>query len=302
MEPKMGKMLEAFKQSNPKSTPRVEAPLVPAAPKPEVMPPRDADDESDMPFIEVGGKNAKMEASADVMACAAEAKPIVRPAPRPAEPRPREVTLTPRLVATYRGVHLQQAAVAFPQWLFFSPCFAPEVIVAHNARHPVCAQYEVLLGQILNPLGDRKARVICFLGAVEQCGTTTTVLNLALTAARGSDQLVTVVDANPRRPAVARYIGLEANKSESLWYQARKPANLRFVPWPERTRQSLATLLETLRADEGSILLDGPNLNDVREDIADLACDGLYIVSAEEKQGMPAPHLGRAIDGWIIAQ
>ncbi|HEY1861507.1 MAG TPA: hypothetical protein VGG61_14195, partial [Gemmataceae bacterium] len=213
-----------------------------------------------------------------------------------------EVALTPRLVPSYRGVRLQQPAAAFPQWLFFSPRFAPEVIVAHDARHPVCAQYESLLEQILNPLEDRKARVVCFLGAIEQCGTTTTMLNLALTAARKSDQPVTVLDANRRRPAIAQRIGLEADQSASLWYQARKPANLRFVPWPERTRQSLASLLETLRADEGCVFLDGPSLIDVREDIADLACDGLYIVSAVEKRETPAPQLGRAVDGWIIAQ
>jgi hypothetical protein len=113
---------------------------------------------------------------------------------------------------------------------------------------------------------------------------------------------VTVVDANPRRPALAQRIGLEVDKSASLWYQARKPANLRFVPWPERTRQSLALLLETMRADEGLILLDGPSLNELREDMADLACDGLYIVSAAEERDTPALQLGRPIDGWIISQ
>jgi Mrp family chromosome partitioning ATPase len=301
MEPKMGKMLEVFKQSNPKSAPRAETPR--PAPAPEPQQADDSEDSSAMPFIEVGGKNEKMEASADVLACATAAKPVVRPAaPRNLEPKPMPAAGMPRLVPAFRGVRLQQPAAAFPQWVFFSPRFASEVIVAHDPRHTVCAQYQVLFDQILGAVADRTSPVICFLGAAEQCGTTTTVLNLALTAARSTDQSVTVVDANRRRPALAQRIGLDAEKNESIWRQARKPANLRFVPWLDRTRQSLSSVLELLCVDEGLLFLDGPNLSDVREELTDLRIDGLYVVAANEERNVPAAHLGRAIDGWIIAQ
>jgi Mrp family chromosome partitioning ATPase len=301
MEPKMGKMLEVFKQANPKIAHRAEAPR--SAPAPEPQQADDSEDASAMPFIEVGGKNEKMEASADVLACATSAKPVVRPAaPRNLESKPVTTAGMPRLVPAFRGVRLQQPAAASPQWVFFSPRFASEVIVAHEPRHAVCAQYKELFEQIVGALGNRPSQVICFLGAAEQCGTTTTVLNLALTAARLTDQSVTVVDANRRRPALAQRIGLDAETNESIWRQARKPANLRFVPSLDRTRQSLSSVLELLRVDEGLIFLDGPNLNDVREELADLNIDGLYVVAANEECKVSAAHLGRAIDGWIIAQ
>jgi Mrp family chromosome partitioning ATPase len=302
MEPKMGKMLEVFKQSNPKVTPRTEAPRSIAAPEP--IPAPVSDDNSPMPFIEVGGKNDKMEASADVLACAVAVKPVVRPPapPRALESKPTPGAGTPRLIPAFRGVRLQQPVAASPQWVFFSPRFAAEVIVAHELRHAVCAQYEELLGQILGALRDRPSSVICFLGAAEQCGTTTAVLNLALTAARSTDQSVTVIDANRRRPALAQRIGLDTDKVELAWHQARKPANLRFVPWVDRTHMSLASVLELLRADEGLIFLDGPNLNDVRDELADLHFDALYVVAANEERRSPTVKLDRAIDGWIVAQ
>jgi hypothetical protein len=299
MEPTMGKMLDAFKHSAPKTLTRAESPTplsAPAAP-----PVFDSETDSDMPFIEVGGKNDKLEASPDVLACSVA--PTFRASVvQQNGAKPQEVPCAPRIVPSFRSVRLQHAVNSKPQWVFFSPLFASELIVAHDPRHAVCAQYEALLEQILNAVSKRTAPVVCYLGAGANCGTTTTVLNLAITAARDMDRSVTVVDVNDRRPALAQRIGLDQKATEGCWFQARRPANLRFVPWIDRTGHSLESLLHVLRADEGLVFLDGPNVDDVHTDLADLALDGLYLVSADEENRNPLRGFGRTIDGWIIAR
>src|SRR5438132_517917 len=75
-EQKMGKMLEVFKQANPKVPTPADTPSLPATPAPEALASLDGDDDAEMSFIEVGGRNEKMEASADVLACATDSRTL----------------------------------------------------------------------------------------------------------------------------------------------------------------------------------------------------------------------------------
>ncbi|MFO0878793.1 MAG: hypothetical protein U0840_15735 [Gemmataceae bacterium] len=71
--------------------------------------------------------------------------------------------------------------------------------------------YAALLSSMGQAARDRKrgsSNIHYFLGLRPEIGTTTTVLNLAIAAAR-QNQRVVVVDANLRKPAVATKVGLE---------------------------------------------------------------------------------------------
>jgi hypothetical protein len=272
----MANWLEVFKQAYPKAGPPPAAPSVAPAP-----PPTTAADGSDMPFIEVGGPRETTEASADVLAGAAPSAQKVALAKQP-EPR-------------YRQVRLQSAA---PHWAPFSPRYAPELIVAHNPRHPVSKQYAELLHALLAPRADKSPVLLWFLGAAPRCGTTTVVLNLALTAAHSSGVLVTVVEVGPRR-ALPQSVGLPSGAAGPFFQE--KGERLRFVSGAGRDGDSLATILENER--DGLILVDGPNLGELPEDIHAMAsaCDAVYVVSSDETR-QPVEGLGRPVDGWIIAQ
>src|SRR5262249_24720304 len=82
---------------------------------------------------------------------------------------------------------------------------APELLAFHNPAHPVSDQYRELLGAILTACPGSATTL--FTASAAGAGTTTVVLNLALTAARPGRRVV-VVDVTARRPAVATRLAL----------------------------------------------------------------------------------------------
>jgi hypothetical protein len=299
----MGKMLEVFKQANSNAHP----PTIPAGPS--TLPQREAArqeatrpaspvaahavsadvTDEEIPFIEVGGRNTAIEASPIVLASG----PIARP---------RSVSLAARPEPVYRSVRLDPPVGATPRWLSFSPSFAMELIAAHDPRHSVSSQYELLLHQILGPIANKPTLTIWFLGAAPRCGTTTVVVNLAVTAARLAESPVTAVEANSQHPAMAQRVGLPSAAGVSAWYQANKPANMRFVARGDSPRLALPSILEMLQGDEGLILVDGPSLDDVTDlNLADLPCDAVFGVTSAPVSGNPNGDFGRPMDGWIVS-
>jgi len=282
----MGKMLEVFKQANPRTSPPADPKPVRSAP-PLVAQPRAVEaEDGEIPYIEVGGRNTATEASAAVLASAPASKP-------------RSVALAARSELVYRSVRLDRAA-AKPRWFTFQPQFATEVIAAHDSRHPVSAQYEALLHQLLGPIANKPTLAVWVFGAAPRCGATTVVLNLALTAARLAESPVTVVEANRERPGIAQRVGLPGASGGVAWFQANKPTNLRFVTGSE----SAGTTLEVLQAEEGLILVDGPSLKDLPDGIGldEMPCDAVYGVTSSRRGHEPIGDLGRPMDGWIVAQ
>jgi Mrp family chromosome partitioning ATPase len=91
--------------------------------------------------------------------------------------------------------------------------FAPELVAFHRSQHPVSQQYRALLSPLRAAPPTATSEALLFTAAAPGSGTTTTVLNLAVTAARedksGAGRVV-VVDAGIRRPAVAQKLGLPA--------------------------------------------------------------------------------------------
>ena len=83
----------------------------------------------------------------------------------------------------------------------------PGLVALHYPDHPVSSEYRILRDEVARQLPDATSRVLSFTAAAAEAGTTTVVLNLAVTLARG-DQRVLVMDANFNRPGVAAKLAL----------------------------------------------------------------------------------------------
>jgi hypothetical protein len=170
------------------------------------------------------------------------------------------------------------------------------LVVAHDPHHLVSRQYAEVMRSIL--AARAVPLLLWFLGATPKCGTTTVVLNLALTAAQSGTVPVTVVEAGPRH-ALPQRVGLPSGPAGPFFQD--KSNQLRFVSGAGREGHSLATILEN--EPEGLILVDGPNLEEMPEDVSAMAeaCHAVYVVASNEDRP-PVEGLGRPVDGWIIAQ
>src|SRR5439155_26370985 len=71
--------------------------------------------------------------------------------------------------------------------------FGPEMIAYHQPEHPVSVQYRSLAAEIVAQLPGSRPRVLLFTAAGAGAGTTTILLNLAVTLARRDDSTVTLV-------------------------------------------------------------------------------------------------------------
>jgi Mrp family chromosome partitioning ATPase len=78
----------------------------------------------------------------------------------------------------------------------------------HDAAHPVSEQYRTLWAKIQDELPGAGPHVLLFTAAARGVGTTTAVLNLAVTSCAGGGRRVVVVDANLARPAAAGRLGM----------------------------------------------------------------------------------------------
>jgi tyrosine-protein kinase Etk/Wzc len=86
--------------------------------------------------------------------------------------------------------------------------FTRDLVAFHRPDDPVSEEYRGLLKALLAQLPGTRGPVLLLTGAAQQIGTTTVSLNLAITAARAGKLRVAVVDADVRRPAVAKCLGL----------------------------------------------------------------------------------------------
>jgi Mrp family chromosome partitioning ATPase len=108
-------------------------------------------------------------------------------------------------------------AVTFQPWPLEPPPLAPpgqrfskDLLAFHCPEHPVSGQYRSLLQSLVGPQAAGRAQVLLFSAAGAGAGTTTALLNLAISAVREGNLRVVVVDADMRRPAVAERLGLTA--------------------------------------------------------------------------------------------
>jgi Mrp family chromosome partitioning ATPase len=282
----------------------------------------------DVPFIEVG-PHKSMDGSPSVMARVP--LPSV-PGPRLAVPNTEEpATETEEEVPMPRKLH----GVAFRPAPDSGDCLAaaccrlpPELIAFHQPDHPVSVQYRQVLASVLAVAPEKESQVLLFTGARPGGGTTTVLLNVAVTAARQARRPVVVVDGNLRRPALAGRLGLQgeaglrdvlagtaaleralqetgqANLVALTAGTAASGSGVRFVA------ETLRSLLRQLRQRFDLVLVDGPRW-DGQPDVLLLgsACDAVYLVVPEDEAESPQvddlfqaiPQQGARLGGCILA-
>jgi Mrp family chromosome partitioning ATPase len=324
----MGRTLEALKQ--PQRQPgglERERPSLRAAPvgEPDLEP---AEGQEEVPFIEVG-PHRTMDGSPSVLASAPPG-PVL--GPRLAVPETEEQAGT---VDEEAPIPRKLHSVAFrPAPALPAPReearqrFPPELVAYHNPEHAVSVQYVRLLGPLLAVAPEARSQVLLFTSVRPGGGTTTVLLNVAITAARQGRRRVVVVDGNLRRPALAERLGIgpgaglrdvlvgtvplekslcETDQANLFALTAGSTPSARGVRFVAETVRSL---LRQLRHRFDLVLVDGPRW-DGQPDVVLLgsACDSVYLVVPEAEADSPQvddlyqliPQQGARLGGCILA-
>jgi capsular exopolysaccharide synthesis family protein len=93
----------------------------------------------------------------------------------------------------------------------YEPAVAPRVVSLSQPNHPATEQYRVLRYR-LECLAKGGFKALAFTSAQSGDGKTTTAVNAAIALGKGGRNRVVLVDADLRRPGVAKMLGLRANK------------------------------------------------------------------------------------------
>jgi Mrp family chromosome partitioning ATPase len=312
----MARILEALRQVDA-SRPRLGG--AEAAPDPNLADREPADvgpPEGEIPFIEVGGPRIGAQDSAVEFSAGASNGAARAPAPAAAPGNLVQVSFRP--------------LPASPP-LLKPACerFAPELVAFHQPEHPVSEQYRTLLAGLESQFRGSQPQVLLFTAATPRIGTTTVLLNLALTRALQGGIQIALLDANLSRPGLAERLGLPAAPGlcEVLAGaiappRALRPTGLEYLEVvtagkpAERGLGLLASdvmrsLLHYLRGHYDLVLVDAPCW-DGRPEIVSLGglCDAVYLVTSRQAAEQPEtenlvgliPRQGARLRGCILTQ
>lgn len=195
----MGRMLETLKLGEGRRTPLAISRPAGATPVQDCV--VDWEIGEEVPFIEVGGPNKKVELSPGLM-----------PHPPQVVPQPPHLSPeTPAPVSAKTGtVYLTEAkpmAAAFEPWPAPAPLplnIAPNLIAFHQPEHSASKEYAALLDTLCSSLPAGAANVLLFVGLRPHVGASTVLLNLAVTAALHKKTRALVVDG---RAGLAERLG-----------------------------------------------------------------------------------------------
>lgn len=267
----MGRMFETLRIAMNQRGSGAEAKPTPPANLGECVVDWTMSEEAEGPYIEVGGPNKKIEASADVLAIQpAHASPV-----QPPHVAMTDLKKTPDLAS---GLP-RPMSVAFDLWpgpMAPSRGVSPDLITYHQTDHPVSQQYSLLLEQMLKGMAPGGSTALLVTGVASHVGATTVLLNLAILGATHLKRRVVVLDANLRRPSLAQRLGFTAQAgildvlagSEALEHilRASPIANLHVIPGRASkedhhlTQEAAGWLIGWLRERFDLLLIDGPSL------------------------------------------
>lgn len=262
----------------------------------------------DSPFVEIGGPSGPIFSPVS----RGHATPVVAP-PKPvaeSKPEPKaEATLAfprlvpPALAPAYLSVRFHDATARLPRPAVEGPDAA--LVALHFPEHAVSSEYRVLRDEIRKQLPVASARVLQFASAAPEAGTTTVLLNLAITLAHESKTRVAVVDANVGRAAVAAKLALKpapglcevlAGDVPLAWaLQPSAVPNLQVLAAGEPTHATTATLgrdfsrlLSQLRQWFDWVIVDSGVWGGVPErDAVCPAADAVYLVTRNTDTDRP---------------
>ncbi|HEY2909534.1 MAG TPA: hypothetical protein VGI99_04775 [Gemmataceae bacterium] len=261
----------------------------------------------EIPFVEIGDPNGPVFSPAlNVLKVAQE--PAKSEEPAPVEPTfPRLATQKYLSVKfhdlTERSRH--DAAREGPD---------AGLVAFHIPDHPVSGEYRTLRDAVGGQLPELGPKVLWFTAAAAEAGTTSVLLNLAITIARDASKRVVVVDANAERPAVAEKFALGAaapglaevlsEKTPLAWaVQATTMPNLQVLPagpaalMPGAVSRDLPKAIEQLRQWYDWVLVDSGIWGAMAErDAICSAANAVYLVSREADVDRPE---FAGVRGWV---
>lgn len=86
-------------------------------------------------------------------------------------------------------------------------------IVAQNKSDPSSIYFDILRTQVLQKMEENGWKTLAITSPVPGCGKTVVAINLAISIAQHSVKTAMLVDFDLRRPAVAKYLGIQPNES-----------------------------------------------------------------------------------------
>jgi len=279
------------------------------------------------PFIEIGGPNGPVFSAAS-----SAASPAVLISPRPTVPGPKlaampavdlkaeakpepapEVTRPfPRLAppaapaapsTAYLSVRFHDVATRHPRVAAEGP--DPGLVALHFPGHLVSSEYRTLRDEVRRQLPEATSHVLMFSAAAPEAGTTTVLLNLAITLAADAKSRVLVVDGNVNSPGIGSKLAVKSapglcevlsHKVPLAWaVQQSVVPNLQVLAagdvtdaTPTAIGNDLPKLLSQLRQWYDWILVDTGVWGAMAErDAACPSADAVYLVSRESDLERP---------------
>jgi Mrp family chromosome partitioning ATPase len=279
----------------------------PAAPTADI--PTDIPDEvvweegEETPFIEIGGPAGPVffsphsaSVSASIPPAATSPTPKAIPERKP-EAAAEPVRPFPRLApATAAPAYLSVRFHEVGRGARHTGGPDPSIVALHFPEHPVSGEYRAVRDAIRRQLPEATSRVLIFSAAAQEAGTTTVLVNLAVTLAFDGREKVLVTDANLARPAAAARLALKPAPGLAEALAGRVPLAWALQPSPLPTLQVLATgegtgtalgrdfpkLLGQTRQWFDWVLVDGGVWGESPDrDAACPAADAVYLVTRE---------------------
>jgi len=270
-----------------------------------------------MPFIEIGGPDGLVSS----IPAPVKPSPVLSVAAAPIATSTPTLASAPVPASTPVAASLEVAeAVAFPRLAqpeaaFVSVAFhdltarakptprteglAADLVAFHFPNHPVSLEYQSLRDEIASQLAEGVPQAVLFTAAAADAGTTTVLLNLAITLARDTTNRVLVVDANVGRPSISARLGVKGSPGLVETLSGQLPLAWAIQPAPVPNLQVLAAgigtndtpasfteefpkLLSQLRQWYDWVLIDGGVWGEMPE--RDAACpgaDAVYLVTRD---------------------
>jgi Mrp family chromosome partitioning ATPase len=278
----MGRMLETMKLGDGRRSTLAISKPVDGAPVQDCV--VDWEIGEEVPFVEVGGPNKKIELSPGLLKHPAQTTPQ-------APHLPIETAVAPK-AKTVNLTEPRPMTAVFAPWPAPAPMptVSPEIIAYHQPDHATSKEYAALLSMMRRGLKVDDANVLLLLGARAHVGTTTVLLNLAVTAAHEEARVI-VVDANPARASLAQCLGQSASGglaevldgSLALEKAVLKTGigSLHLLPAGASakgalTNKAMSWLAMWLRERYDLIFIDGPTIEDAASHVPQ--ADGIYLV------------------------
>lgn len=256
---------------------------------------------AEVPFVEVGGPEGLVTSIPRPVARSPLPPPVVIPVP---QPEPELAAILPVLPQSDSIPEQRVLSVAFHRFpkagLRLMPSgISPDVVVYHFPDHIVSGEYRTIREEVSRQFDEPGPRVVFLTAAVPVAGTTTVLINLAVTLTQDVPAKVLVVDANFDRPAAARRLGVAESPGLAEVLGQTVPLAWALQPTPVANLHVLAAgvpadgtdaamasdfprLLGQLRQWFDWVLVDGGVWEESlgRESVGP-ACDAVYLVSRQ---------------------